>query len=318
MKHMLTRLTVLLLVQLAASAAEFSQQTWRITNGTLAVTVSQRDAGAVCSLVYDGQEFVNDHDHGRQLQVAWFYDDHGEAYNPTESGSGKDGVGPRSTSQLVSVQANGNTLQTVNHPAHWRHTSLPEEHRKNTALVSKDMLTKKLTLGYKGDPHVLVFDTTVAISPELTGPPMKSIRIEAPTLYSHPHLSRHLLFDLASGEVQEVPSRASNDDQMNEVIRHVTRHDLAPILSSRDDRHAVALFTPQRDPFWAYYTHDVPSKDPANACGKLTAFFKHAAAAGQSYSYRTFIVVGDLASVQAGVRRLHPGTNATLPPKNKP
>jgi hypothetical protein len=138
----LTLLTVLLLAPLAPFAAGLSQPTWQITNGTLAVTVSQRDAGAVCSLVYDGQEFVNDHDHGRQLQVAWFYNDLDEAYNPTEAGSDKDGVGPRSTSQLVTVQANGNSLQTVNHPAHWRHTSLPEKYRKNTALVSKDTLTK--------------------------------------------------------------------------------------------------------------------------------------------------------------------------------
>jgi hypothetical protein len=311
-------LTALLLAAFAASAAKLSPQTWRVTNGTLAVTASARDAGAVCSLVYDGQEFVNDHDHGRQLQVAWFYDDHGEAYNPTEAGADKDGVGARSTSQLVSVQANGNTLRTVNHPAHWRHTSLPEKHRKNTALVSKDALTKKITLSYNGDPHVLVFDTTVAISPELTGPPMNSMRIEAPTLYSNPHLSRHHLFDLASGELREVPSRARNYDQMNEVIRHVTRHEVVPILSSRDGRHAVAFFTPQRENFWAYFTHDVPSKDPTNACGKMTAFFKHAAAAGQSYSYRTFIIVGNLATVQASVHRLYTRATNTPSSQSKP
>jgi hypothetical protein len=315
MKPTLTLLTALLLAPLVASAAEQSQQTWRISNEVMVVSISARDAGAVCSLIYDGQEFVNDHDHGRQLQVAWFYNDLGEAYNPTEAGADKDGVGPRSTSQLVSVQANGNILQTVNHPAHWRHTSLPEKHRKNTALVSKDKLTKKLTLGYKGDPHVLVFDTTVAISTELTGPPMNSMRIEAPTLYSHLHLSRHQLFDLASAELKEVPSRARNYGQMNEVIRHVTRHDVVPILSSRDGRHAVAFFTPQRRNFWAYYTHEVPSKNPANVCGKMTAFFKHAAVAGQSYSYRTFIVVGDLATVQASLRKLV--THATEAPSSK-
>jgi hypothetical protein len=315
MRHAIAILTALLLAPLAASAAEQSQQTWRISNAVMVVSISARDAGAVCSLVYDGQEFVNDHDHGRQLQVAWFYNDLDEAYNPTEAGADKDGVGPRSTSQLVSVQVDGNILQTVNHPAHWRHTSLPEKHRKNTALVSKDTLTKTLALGYKGDPHVLVFDTTVAISPELTGPPMNSIRIEAPTLYSHPHLSRHQLFDLASGELKEVPSRAKHYDQLNEVIRQVTRHDAVPILSSRDGRHAVAFFTPKREQFWSYFTWDSPSKDPANACGKMTAFFKHAVAAGQSHSYRTFIVVGDLATVQASLRKLV--THATETPSSK-
>jgi hypothetical protein len=80
MKPTLTLFTVLLLAPMAAFAAELSQQLWRITNGTLAVTVSERGAGAVCSQVFDGQEFVNDRDHGRQLQVAWLYNDLDEAY----------------------------------------------------------------------------------------------------------------------------------------------------------------------------------------------------------------------------------------------
>ena len=120
MKPIFPLLAALLIAPLAASTAEPSQQTCRITNGTLAVTVSQRDAGAVCSLVYDGQEFVNDHDHGRQLQVAWFYDGHGEAYNPTEAGSDSDGTGAQSSSRLLSVNVDGPTLQTQCHPAFWR------------------------------------------------------------------------------------------------------------------------------------------------------------------------------------------------------
>ena len=47
----------------------------------------------------------------------------------------------------------------------------------------------------------------------------------------------------------------------------------------------------------------------------MTAFFKHAAAAGQSHSYRTFIVVGDLATVQASLRTLV--TQATDTPSSK-
>lgn len=104
----------------------------------------------------------------------------------------------------------------------------------------------------------------------------------------------------------------------NEVIRHVTRHDVVPILSSRDGRHAVAFFTPQRENFWAYYTHDVPSKNPTNACGKMTAFFKHSAAAGETYSYRTFIVVGNIATVQTSLHKLFTHVTTTPPPQNKP
>ncbi len=312
MKRIFTFLAVMLLVALAESAERSSYQaTWHVTNGTISVTASARDAGAVSSLVYDGMEFINDMDHGRQMQVAWFYDDLDEAYNPTESGAESDGRGPTSTSRLVSVKVDGKTLQTQSHPAFWRDLSVPKKHRKNTTLVTKDLLSKKLTLGYNNDPHIIVFDTTITISPELTGPPVKTLRIEAPTLYSNSTLSRHSQYDLASGEFRELPAHGTMKDQMNEVIRHVTRHDLIPILSTPDGRHAIALYAPHPEVFWAYYTHDVPSDDPANACGKITAFFKHAVEPGRSYSYRTFIIVGDLAIIKASVSNVRSQTNDT-------
>jgi len=48
----------------------------------------------------------------------------------------------------------------------------------------------------------------------------------------------------------------------------------------------------------------VPSDDPTNACTKMTAFFKHPAQAGQVHDYRTFLVAGELADVQASLRAL--------------
>jgi hypothetical protein len=306
MKHAITLLTALLLLPLAATNADDrAKGLWRITNEVVAVTASARDAGAVCSLVYDGKEFVNDYDHGRQLQVAWIYNDQDEAYNPTEAGSGDDGTGPHSTSQLLSAQVAGGTLLTVSHPAYWKHPG-PGKNGKNTALVTKDTLTKKITLGYNGDPHVMIFDTTLAISPELTGPPITALRIEAPTLYTGFDLSGHYLFDLTSGELTAVPSRAKHKDSMNERIYRVTRRELIPILSSSDGRHAVAFYTPQATNFWSYYTWDVPSDNPVSACMKITAFFQHAAEVGRTYEYRTFIIVGDLATVKACARRLPP------------
>ena len=279
-------------------------KTWEVSNKKLRLMVSERDAGAVCSLIYDGLELVNDHDHGRQLQVAWIYNDLDEAYNPTEAGASDDLTGPRSTSQLLSVKARGTTLETVSHPAYWHNTSIPEEHRKNTALVTKDTLSKKLTLGYKGDPNVLVFDITLKVSQELTGPPISQLRIEAPTLYANRALSEHSVLDFVSGVRTMVPLRSQRKDTMNTVIDRVTDHRKIPILSTPDQRHAVAFFAPQPKDFWAYYSWDVPSDDPTNACGKVTTFFKHAAEAGRTYRYRSFIIVGDLSTVTASTPRL--------------
>jgi hypothetical protein len=115
------------------------------------------------------------------------------------------------------------------------------------------------------------------------------------------------VFDLASSEVTVVPSCATHKDQMNERIHCDTRREAIPMLSTPDGRHAVAFYTSQTTNFWAYYTWDVPSDDPSNACGKVTAFFKHAAEMGRTYEYRTFVIVGDFATVKASVWKLHTG-----------
>ena len=59
----------------------------RVGNDVVSIGISDRTAGAVCSLIYDGMEFVDDYDHGRQFQVAWSYERDivdNELYNPTE------------------------------------------------------------------------------------------------------------------------------------------------------------------------------------------------------------------------------------------
>src|SRR5436190_18622998 len=128
---------------LSERAAEY-----RISNGVLSLGICQHDAGAVCSIVYDGHEFVNDHDHGRQMQVAWSYNDLGGAYNPTEAGSDDDFKKPSSTSELLGVRVDAASLVTVSHPAYW----MGPRKGRNTDAVTKDTLTKTITLGYGNDP----------------------------------------------------------------------------------------------------------------------------------------------------------------------
>jgi len=57
----------------------------------LVIRTTSRLAGAIDSLKWDGVEFIDSHDHGRQLQSAISADVNGvfhvECYNPTEAGS---------------------------------------------------------------------------------------------------------------------------------------------------------------------------------------------------------------------------------------
>ena len=89
----------------------------------LVIRTTSRLAGAIDSVRWDGVEFIDSHDHGRQLQSALNADFEGvfhvECYNPTEAGSVVDALGPRSTSRLDFLSVEGGVLTTRSRMAFW-------------------------------------------------------------------------------------------------------------------------------------------------------------------------------------------------------
>lgn len=85
----------------------------------------ERFAGAISSFVWKGHEFLDRHDHGRELQSALFLDDLGPCYNPTEAGSQWDSTGPKSSSRVIRAEAQGGTLTTQVDAAFWLKPGTP-------------------------------------------------------------------------------------------------------------------------------------------------------------------------------------------------
>lgn len=79
----------------------------------------KRNAGAITSVTFRGTEYVDNFDHGRQIQSAVTLDDFGECLNPTESGSNVDGNGTTTSSQVLHVSQNSSLLKTVTRAAYW-------------------------------------------------------------------------------------------------------------------------------------------------------------------------------------------------------
>src|SRR5690242_16936202 len=72
----------------------------KFQNSEIVVGASKRFAGAIDSLTWNGREFINAYDHGRELQSAVQFNGAVECLNPTEAGSLDDDRGATSTSQL--------------------------------------------------------------------------------------------------------------------------------------------------------------------------------------------------------------------------
>ncbi len=85
----------------------------------ITVATAARFGGAITPLRWNGKEFVNAQDHGREIQTAWQGNNAGECFNPTEAGSAEDGIGLYTTSKLLSTTVTTASITTISNPAFW-------------------------------------------------------------------------------------------------------------------------------------------------------------------------------------------------------
>jgi hypothetical protein len=122
--------------------------------------------GAVGSLVWRGIQFIDVHDHGRELQISVHYPP-GDFYEVDEAG--QHGTGP-SLSRVLSARKLGANEMTD--------TVRPWLYRGST-LSPDTLLSKRVTIGPLGMPaNVIEFDTSVTVTGR-----RPSYQVEAPTSY---------------------------------------------------------------------------------------------------------------------------------------
>ena len=264
----------------------------------IVITTTARLAGAIHSLAWNGKEFIDSADHGRQLQSASNLDRGTpfapETFNPTEAGSRHDGNGPRSSSRLLYLLATDGALQTTTQMAFW----LPQgetsdgQLAKNTATVSNHLLTKRVRIGYKNLPHVIQYDVTFGLP---IGEHHNYAQFEALTGYMPEEFAKFWRYHPGKDALE--PLTDGPGEQRYPVV-----------FATADGGHALGVYSP-----------DQPSEGFENAgygrwrferekVVKWNTVFRVRSAdtvpAGD-YRYRNFIVVGDLATVRTSLRALH-------------
>jgi hypothetical protein len=204
----------------------------------LVIRTTSRLAGAIDSVKWDGVEFIDSHDHGRQLQSAINADVDGvfrvECYNPTEAGSVVDALGPKSTSRLEALSVKDGVLSTRTRMAYWLAPGMKSGGHlaQNTELVSNHVLTKQVRIGRPGMDHVLDYKVTFTVPADR---PHKVLQFEALTGYMPATFSEELRFDAKNGMLLAVP-------RQNGEIRDPI------VLSTPSGSHAMGVFTPDRPP----------------------------------------------------------------------
>ena len=208
MKLILALLVLIMIPMSRLRAAESldGNATIRGQVGTSEINISttSRLAGAVHSLSWNGKEFIDSLDHGRQLQSACNLDCAtaitNETFNPTEAGSSRDGIGAISSGRLLHLRTDSNVLQSVNQMAFGLtpgEKSGPNLAR-NSSILSDHLLTKRVRIGYRDLPHVIAYDSIFSVP---IGKRHHKATFEMLTGYMPPEFERFLQFNSQSGEM---------------------------------------------------------------------------------------------------------------------
>lgn len=270
----------------------------RFGDSEIVIKTTSRLAGAIDSLTWNGKEFINSTDHGRQLQSAANFDAGSrftsETFNPTEAGSRFDGAGPKSTSKLLSLKVTGNRLETRTRMAFWlRPGEKSSGHpAKNTVNLSNHILTKRVTIGARGLPNVIECVATFTV-PE--GEAHTYAQFEAVTGYMPAEFSKFWAYDVRTGK-------------------------LVPLSDGPGEQHLpVILATPTGSHAMGVYSDDQPSKGFERAgygrfrferqkVVKWNCVFRirdaESGIKAGDYRYTSYVVVGSLDDVARSLRVL--------------
>jgi|GEM_PF-427955 len=256
----------------------------------IVITTTQRLAGAIGSITWNGKEFIDSYDHGRELQSATSFDGLGECFNPTEAGSNQDGTGNTSTSFLQYLNASGNYLETQTLPAFWTqpgYTAPGCGAAVNTTQRSSHYFHKKVTIGMPGMAHVIEYKTEFDIP---SGESYSSGTFEVATGYMPTEFSVFWNYNPAN---QQLTSLSDGPGEQ----------EIPVIFSTTDNNYAMGVYSP-----------DLPQSTFPSAgygrfrfgdCTKWNCVFRETSVPSGTYKYRSYVIIGSLDNVETSMTQLY-------------
>jgi hypothetical protein len=255
----------------------------------IVITTTKRLAGAVDSLTWNGKEFIDSLDHGRQLQSACSFDlakpgqFWAECFNPTEAGSLRDHTGAKSTSRLLYLKADKNRLSTVTQPAFWL---APEEKSQgrpalNKQILSDHLIAKQITIGTSASAHAIDYRVTFTIPP---GEQHTLAQFEAVTGYMPAEFRKFYTLDPISDDLKPI------DDGPGEQAKPL-------IFATENGSHAMGIWSPDSDkkPGYGRFRFERENVVKWNCVFRVRD--PKAVPTGE-YSYRMIVAVGSLQNVR--------------------
>src|SRR3954471_14144324 len=286
----------------------------------LTLSTSSQYAGAVSSSNWGNKEFINNWDHGRQLQLNSQFFNRFICYNPYEAGGFNDGQATTSSSKLLSLTASGNHLDATTQMAWYYYPYIesdkpedycgdrsqwltPPSYHPYTTPLSNYTVHKTITIGFAGIPNVIEY----LVEQFVPAPVLKGMNnVTAVLSYEFSSLRS---WDVVSKDYRNVRALAGADDRIK-------------VVSTADGSHAMGWYAPEQlQPYddlglvnWWFIVPPNPFyRDPANpsqpdpnyACVHFGSVNRYDSA-GPGFTHdRAYLVVGNLDQVKQGLAQVH-------------
>ena len=134
-------------------------------NDVIQLTATPRLAGSIEFLTFNGKQFLDNYDHGREMETAFWNNGKGGCENPTQAGNADDATGSTSTSVLLNQSSTSNSYTSTVWPAYWFEQGEACDGSGGNTVVSNTAsdqpLTTEVTVGVDGDPQVIHYVSTI-------------------------------------------------------------------------------------------------------------------------------------------------------------
>lgn len=309
-------------------------------NSPIVLKTSGKFAGGIYSLQWNGKEFLNGWDHGRQLQSTISFNGYGGCLNPTEAGNIMDGTGDTSSSVLKEVKVYANELFTKNQMAFWmppeysgypsadnpycgytNRSEFPVGVAQNKTVLSNVFLDKHVKLGAYGMPNVIEYSVRFNVDQYYTSTLFETLTAHMPaefsSLWSYNPKTKALSVLNGGGGYPSYSAAPPNYDVVRDQMQ-----DYPVIISTPDKQYAMGIFVPDASPrftgpgygSWEYgirslgygrWIFDNANLPPNAKTTKWNVMFRGGKTTPGIYPFIHYVAIGTLNDVTTAIDNLY-------------
>lgn len=278
----------------------------QLVGNSVTIAANLAAGGAISQLHWNGKQFINNFDYGRQIQTAFNLSPILEEDNPTEAGDkyGCPGIVPNGWghgSPLVLQSIQQKTLSTAVHPLQWK----PEAFGggSDRPVRWKGTIGKTVKLDQFSDSKII--DWSVQVSFPMA---QSQVNMEILTAYLNSEFNRFWVINGQTNSLTEVTGSIPTGDcvKISNIPGVTTPSKGGVVISTADSLYALGIYRNATDNGFGLCKFSGGGGTTGSGTSKWNVLQRpiQSALAGEVKSYNVKVVVGTVADVRAAMQML--------------